>query len=873
MRLRMYPPLLALGCVIAVPLKALAGQAPGAGERPRHPLQADASVVLPYTTQRVHNVGNICFTVSNWGFLGSGLRGERDPCTNRPAPSFEFPAGSGVEYLFQGAIWIGGVKGRDTLVSVGWDGWYANYEFFPAPYPEGQIIERTNRETLEPPGGSTCPEVMFSDDAVSEQDFVAVYSDTAVDPGYVVPDLYDGAHRPLGLEVTQSSFAWSHDYAENFIIVDYRIQNIDTMPLGRLYLGVLVDPDIGHYLTGEFYSDDMTGMLRAMPADLACMPGESLYTAWAIDNDGDPVGGVFDRTSPTGIVGLKVLRAPPRADKISFNWWISNSTPSRDWGPHLRSSYVPGRFPSGNLGTPEGDLVKYLTMANGEMDYDQMEAAIDHSAQGWLPPLMNPTLAQDIASGFDTRYLLSVGPFDLAPDATLPLTIALVAGADLHTNPRNFSSYFDASYPERYSEGLNFDPLIRNVRWASWVFDTPGYDTDGNGYAGEYRIEGNDTIYCTGDGVPDFRGPAAPPVPTIHFSRRDGLVVVKWNGEESETARDRFSHLRDFEGYRVYFGRSWSDDDMVFVSQRDRIDYQRFAWDPVGLIWRADDVPLTLDSLRGRFAWVQDSLGYPFHPDSFPGPTPDRALWEITQSPRDPLELDTAYYAFAPFDANESADDVGLFKADSLGLDVARVIRKVYPYATPDDVAYRDGGEEFKPYYEYEYAMDGLYLADPVIFAVTTFDFGDPPSLVGPQETSPRLTGQAVIPLELADSTAAGAERPRPGLYPNPYRLADDYRGGGWEPSPDVEPDPERARRITFYNLPGRCTISIWTLDGDLVRRLEHSGDAFHIGTYTPGVEVWNMINRNGNRITTGLYIYSIESEHGVDVGKLAVIR
>ena len=33
------------------------------------------------------------------------------------------------------------------------------------------------------------------------------------------------------------------------------------------------------------------------------------------------------------------------------------------------------------------------------------------------------------------------------------------------------------------------------------------------------------------------------------------------------------------------------------------------------------------------------------------------------------------------------------------------------------------------------------------------------------------------------------------------------------------------------------------------------------------------MITRNGQSVETGLYIYSVESYHGTDVGKLVIIR
>jgi len=119
-----------------------------------------------------HNVGNIWLRVSNFGFFGAGSD------TNPPWPSLEYPGGSGIDYLFQGALWFGAKKVRknlagdtyywrnwppqsnnanevttnlnevvytdeysvakvvvDTLVSVGFDGDLSLYELLPAYNP------------------------------------------------------------------------------------------------------------------------------------------------------------------------------------------------------------------------------------------------------------------------------------------------------------------------------------------------------------------------------------------------------------------------------------------------------------------------------------------------------------------------------------------------------------------------------------------------------------------------------------------------------------------------------------------------------------------------------------------------------------------
>ncbi len=116
---------------------------------------------------KVHNVGNIWLRVSNYGFFGSGTD------ANSKYPSLEYPGGSGIDYLFRGALWFGAKKNRrasagrklywravnpsadstatvaegtadwqpwmkpviDTLVTLGFDGEWGVYEMLPAYNP------------------------------------------------------------------------------------------------------------------------------------------------------------------------------------------------------------------------------------------------------------------------------------------------------------------------------------------------------------------------------------------------------------------------------------------------------------------------------------------------------------------------------------------------------------------------------------------------------------------------------------------------------------------------------------------------------------------------------------------------------------------
>ncbi|MCK4303142.1 MAG: hypothetical protein KAY24_02790, partial [Candidatus Eisenbacteria sp.] len=62
---------------------------------------------------------------------------------------------------------------------------------------------------------------------------------------------------------------------------------------------------------------------------------------------------------------------------------------------------------------------------------------------------------------------------------------------------------------------------------------------------------------------------------------------------------------------------------------------------------------------------------------------------------------------------------------------------------------------------------------------------------------------------------------------------------------------------IDFARLPDQeCKLMIYTLAGDLVQRLHHNGRAGN------GTVRWNMITRNGQDITSGVYLYAVACDH-----------
>jgi len=461
--------------------------------------QSPAADETPARQQKTHNVGNVWLTISNFGFFGNDEQIDTRG-TEEWFPKCEFPAGSGVDYLFQGAMWIGGVVGNDTLVSVGADGWAHENEMFPCT----EKALPCYIDSLSISSGDSA----IAARAISEQDYIAVYTDTfTIDTYNDVPS----QHIPMGIEITQRSYQWSYSYAEDFVLFDFSVKNIreDNQPIEDVYLGVYIDGDCVGPNTDlhDGAQDDVTGFTEKT-VDVF---GDSITInmAWIAD--------YFGSDGASGVSGVRIVRTPSEDLTVSYNWWLSDTNASRDWGPRVTSD------PTDVGGTPDGDILKYRLLSNGHFDPNQIE------------------VEDQIPAGTpyeDTRFLLSFGPFDIQAGDTLPVTLAYVCGANFVRSPGVF----------------NFGDFAANAVWAARVYDIPGIDTDGDGYRGEFRLEAGDTVWVEGDGVADFAGPPPPAAPDLQIIPGTNNVTLNWS-RKSEFSIDPFTRTADFAGYRIYRSR------------------------------------------------------------------------------------------------------------------------------------------------------------------------------------------------------------------------------------------------------------------------------------------------------------------------------
>jgi len=171
-------------------------------------------------------------------------------------------------------------------------------------------------------------------------------------------------------------------------------------------------------------------------------------------------------------------------------------------------------------------------------------------------------------------------------------------------------------------------------------------------------------------------------------------------------------------------------------------------------------------------------------------------------------------------------------------------------------------GDSLYPHFDvgrYRFVDAGVHNGFALFYDVTPFRVEPQPGgtlLI--HSLAPRANaGSEVFPAE----AAAGASASDAGIrvVPNPYMGSAE-----WDLSPS-RTDPS-GRKILFAGLPAtRATVGIYTLAGDLVREIEHDGRT--------GSVAWDLLSRNGQPVTSGLYLYVVEAPGLLHRGKLVIVQ
>ncbi len=786
-------------------------------------LGPDRILVIDGST--VHNIGELQMHVGNWGQFGS-WPGAGFPFSE--VPSAQWPAGSGVEYLFTSGLWVGAQKGGVPAVSVAA---YA-FEFRPTQDPL-DIMYRTAEGARN---GNRSPSSTADDDrdglidedwlngydddgdgaidedfaAVSKQMFSCQYTDDQPTALEIYPQ-----HNPLNIHVRQESYQWEEDRFDDFVGANFWITNIGTNVLEDLYIGFFADGDAGPRETDNYWEDDATGFYSraVLCTDLGPV---SIDVAYTYDGDGD-------EGETAGYLGIMFLG--------------HTTDPTGEFAPEKVGISTYANF-SGSQSFEEG--------GDPTDDFERYEL------------LSSETIERDQAVPRDYRMLMCAGPFSqLLPGSTLVFQTAFVIG-----------------------EGLR--GMETNAASAQLTFEGAWFNLDGNPTTG---VDGRETpVYGPAENVAidTCRDELATP---INWPSRDPLYINNDCARE-ELFRERCNiPPQDSTKYKTGIAGQEAQINWIVGTAPPppamRIDES--ATDGVVIYWdnfseKVPDVKSQEFDFEGYRVWRADEWDRPIGTTAENGPGSD--LWRLL------FEVDVV---------NDLGEDTGLDRFRYEPLNTMRAAEKrdlidqckeyliEFPGNEPPcppgvTVAECDtitklaqnelGSVEGRAYYRY--IDKSMHRGRPYFYAVTAADHvlenGRPVAKGKVGDPSSNFT---FVEPKSPSQQAYNYNPDNVFVVPNP---ATTESMAGWTLGPNND-DPTGVK-VEFRNLPAATgKIRIYTLSGDLVQTLDFDGSD-GIGTVR-----WDLVSRNGQDVTSGVYLYSVEvtgnakDQFENKIGKFTVIR
>jgi hypothetical protein len=352
--------------------------------------------VLVLDGSPVHDTGNLDVHVPNWGIWGS-MPNSGTPFSG--APSAEWPAGSGTEHLFVAGLWIGALKGGVPGVSTA----AYEYEFRPTDDPIDVVYYATEGD----PGGKRVPDPDADDDGdgmideewldgrdndsdgLIDEDYAGISSQMLsswfTDDQPIAIQIYP-EHNPLHLLVRQNSYQWNDPDFDDFVGFEYTITNTGAEVLEDVFVGMLVDGDVGHRSIPNYWADDATGFV-VVPGVVTPWGTADVEFGYVYDFDGDA-------GQSTGYCGVVVLDHPTDSNGVTAPTEVSWVTYAVFTGSQ---SFEDG-------GDPTNDFERYELMSS-------------------------ETIEVGTVSPQEVRFLLVAGPFsELAPGQTMQFQVALFVG-------------------------------------------------------------------------------------------------------------------------------------------------------------------------------------------------------------------------------------------------------------------------------------------------------------------------------------------------------------------------------------------------------------------------------------------------------------
>jgi hypothetical protein len=251
------------------------------------------------------------------------------------------------------------------------------------------------------------------------------------------------------------------------------------------------------------------------------------------------------------------------------------------------------------------------------------------------------------------------------------------------------------------------------------------------------------------------------------------------------------------------------------------------------------DLPAGLDSLRNTIANAQILFDNNFQLTSVPPPSPKIDIIPIPKDQTITISWDPIDQTWIdPINDTTVISEFRIYRADRSFIGPYIFLKRIRPGRDTDRTRFFDEDAN-----KWIYEDQSINLGVGYYYTVTSKDDEDDESWYTNRNTEPVFAARSAAPDALNVK-----------VFPNPFKEISGFPTSGAEDS------------IVWTNLPGRCTIKIFTSSGELVKTMEHDNP-------NVGEEVWDQLSDARQQVAPGIYFWIVASDVGNAKGTLLIIK
>jgi hypothetical protein len=766
-------------------------------------------------TGQIHNISTLWTCVSNHGVYGNA---------DFQWPNFEWPGGTENGYNWEGRFWCGvNIDGEDHCSHAD----YGNYEFYPTEGSGPLFVDE---------GGRTRMGVNYISGARAR----------GILDSYVEYDDKEGilGHTPLNVRVLQRGLTWSMPDYDDFIAFELAIINEGNKDYEDFYVAWIFDADNCQRDATDPHIDDLVD-----------------FDGWdGMDSKTDEL--------PSTYPGPQFNRG----DIVDpYDWDGDGLTGYDEWGVPYGDPDNPNYDPS--LIEPDGFPDEYTLMFDDKLNGQEIRFQHPHIATDFPDSFITVkgfAVPRNMSYIYDGDHLNTPEQdFQQREDSPYPCD-GYIGGRLIYTPNRlpAAGGYYNYSGPVLPNDSTVYNlsdslmiPFCHS--WWNWESD-PGSDTEKLEYMDGRHVANKGKRYMVNPHHPDFNAPVFdyrwlqssgpfdfPVGDTLKFVYAAGV------GRGLQGVRE----VLDNAIYAYYQGSENSDP--YHPSDFDSDIHWLLPAPPVApvLNYSAGDRKVTLvwDNVAEITPDVKDGeldfVGYKIYRSLY-----KPSGWELIYA--FDIVDDSVYVVNTEGDTMKTVTPAG----DTVKTFDLPAFPFTRTFTDPDSLDFTLHEDGTKTYYTpwgrpVNPPINGL----PYYYAVVAYDSGrEGPPPLAPQESSRSNyktdpgTGAptGVVPLVYYEDENQTTNIDEVKVVPNPY-----LGTAIWE--------QQYHDKIMFINLPPTCKISIFTLTGDLIREIYHDENSDFAGTDR---EPWDLISRNDQSVSSGLYLYVVETENDKKIGKFVIL-